>query len=198
MMPLHHSLGHFCRMSSLRSSDLAVEYPKNDKHALGCTLDGFRLLWLWRCWLFHCKDGCLVVPIDPSHVPSDDPQHEGWVIQDTLKISTDFSMEFLLIRGQQPGHELIAMLCVFKSDIRITCTDLMLASSDVLPTHCHTRQIMSKVSVADLQSLMFVLFSSLQSMIKCARACGHKNSQSTAHDVHRKTPLSTLPDDGYC
>ena len=44
---------------------------------------GFAFFGCGDIGLFHCEDGCLVVPIDPSHIPSDDPRHEGWVIQDT-------------------------------------------------------------------------------------------------------------------
>ena len=50
--------------------------------------------------------GLQVVPVDPSLIPSDDPRHEGWIIQGSLtEILTDLGMEFLLIRDMQPGHK---------------------------------------------------------------------------------------------
>ena len=59
---------------------------KHDEHALGRTVALPRLLRSWGSWalplrrLFSLK----IIPIDPTLVPSDDPRHEGWVIQGTL------------------------------------------------------------------------------------------------------------------
>ena len=75
--------------------------------------------------LFHCEDCCLVsgiIPVDPTLVPSDDPRHEGWVIQGMLtKLLTNCNTVLFLFGGQKPGHE----LCSNVVHVQIKCENCL-------------------------------------------------------------------------
>ena len=83
---------------------------KHDEHALGRAVALPRLLWSWGSWALPLRRLLFslgFVPVDPTLVPSDDPRHEGWVIQGTLtKLLTNCNTVLFLCGGQKPGHEL--------------------------------------------------------------------------------------------
>ena len=60
---------------------------KQDEHALGRNAALPRLLWSWGSWALPLRTLLFslgIISIDPTLVPSDEPRHEGWVIQGTL------------------------------------------------------------------------------------------------------------------
>ena len=68
-----------------------VHYPSNvekhDEHALGRASALPRLLRSWGSWVLSLRRLLFslgIITVDPTLVPSDDPRHEGWVIQGTL------------------------------------------------------------------------------------------------------------------
>ena len=180
--------------------------------------------------------GIRVLPVDPCLIPSDDPRHEGWVIQSTLmEILTDFGTKFLLIGGQKPGHELCSnavhdqirryncLYCsvwhmhdgsnvisgsptilmhkslncfeIFGGLLNFVIIQWCSAALEVFvpfetpwPTfHCSIAIHMTK----HVKSLSYRIWCSLTTLVcspwwirKCARARGHWNSRSVAHDVY--------------
>ena len=83
---------------------------KHDKHAFGPAAALPRLLRSWGSWALPFRRLLFslgIIPVDPTLVPSDDPRHEGWVIQGTLtKLLTNCNTVLFLFGGQKPGHEL--------------------------------------------------------------------------------------------
>ena len=98
---------------------------KQDEHALGRAAALPRLLWSWGSWALPLRRLLFslgIIPVDPTLVPSDDPQHEGWVIQSTLtKLLTNCNTVVFLFRGQKPGHE----LCSNTVHVQITCENCL-------------------------------------------------------------------------
>jgi hypothetical protein len=63
---------------------------KHDEHALGRAAALPRLLQSWRSWALPSRRlffSLGIIPIDPTLIPSDDPRHEGWIIQGMLQSS---------------------------------------------------------------------------------------------------------------
>lgn len=58
----------------------SANVDENNEHALGHSVDLLHFLQSCKDWL----SGLLVISIDPSLIPGDDPQHEGWVILGSL------------------------------------------------------------------------------------------------------------------
>ena len=83
---------------------------KHDEHALGRAAALPRLLRSWGSRalpLLRLLFSLGIIPIDPTLVPSDDPRHEGWVIQGTLtKLLTNCNTVLFLFGSQKPGYEL--------------------------------------------------------------------------------------------
>jgi len=83
---------------------------KHDEHALGCTAALPRLLHHWGSWALPLRRLLFslgIIPVYPTLVPSDDPRHEGWVIQGTLtNLLTNCNTVLFLFGGQKPGHKL--------------------------------------------------------------------------------------------
>jgi len=83
---------------------------KHDENALGRAAALPRLLRSWGSWALPLRRllfSLVIIPIDPTLVPSDDLRHEGWVIHGTLtKPLTNCNTVPFLFRGQKPGYEL--------------------------------------------------------------------------------------------
>ena len=71
-----------------------------------------RLLRSWGSWTLPLRRLLFslgIIPVDPTLVPSNNPLHEGWVIQGTLtKLFTNCNTVLFLFGGQKPGHELFS------------------------------------------------------------------------------------------
>ena len=92
---------------------------KHEEHALGRAAALPRLLRSWGSWALSSRRlfSLRIITIDPTLVPSDDPRHEGWVIQGMLtKLLTNCNMVLFQLRGQKPGHE----LCSNAVNVQIT------------------------------------------------------------------------------
>jgi len=87
-----------------------LNVEKHDEHALGRAAALPCLLRSWGSWALPLRRLLFslgIIPVDPTLIPSDDPRHEGWVIQGTLtKLLTNCNPVFFLFGGQKPGHEL--------------------------------------------------------------------------------------------
>jgi len=83
---------------------------KHDEHALGRAAVLPCLLRSWGSWVLPLRRLLFslgIIPIDPTLIPIDDPQHEEWVIHGTLiKLLTNCNMVLFLFEGQKPGYEL--------------------------------------------------------------------------------------------
>jgi len=83
---------------------------KHDEHAFDRTAALPRLLRSWGFWALPLRRLLFtlgIIPVDPTLIPSNNPRHEGWVIQGTLtKLFTNFNTVLFLFGGQKPGHEL--------------------------------------------------------------------------------------------
>ena len=106
-----------------------VHNPSNvekHEHTLGRAAALPRLLRSWGSWALPSRRlsfSLRIIPIDPTLVPSDNPRHEGWVIQGTLmKLLTNCNtVLFLLGGGQKPGHK----LCSYALHVQITCENCL-------------------------------------------------------------------------
>ena len=78
------------------------------------------LLRSWGSWALPLRRMLFslgIIHVDPTLVLSDDPRHEGWVIQGTLtKLLTNCNTVLFLFGGQKPGHE----LCCNAVNVQIT------------------------------------------------------------------------------
>ena len=97
-----------------------------DEHALGRAAALPRLLWSWGSWALPLRSMFFslgIITIDPTLVPSDEPRHEGWVIQGTLtKLLTNCNTVLFLFGDRSLGMNFAAMRCMFKSHVRIVCS----------------------------------------------------------------------------
>jgi len=125
-----------------------------DEHALGRAAALPRLLWSWGSWALPLRSMFFslgIITIDPTLVPSDEPRHEGWVIQDTLtKLLTNCNTVLFLFRVISLGTNFAATRCMFKSHVRIVCSvpydTLIIAAMSLMVirrSSCTSRQIVS-------------------------------------------------------
>jgi len=101
---------------------------KHDEHALGHAAALPHLLRSWGSWTLPLQRLLFslgIIPVDPTLVPSDDPRHEGWVIQGMLtKLLTICNMVLFLFVGQKPGHKLCRNVVHVQITREIVCTGL--------------------------------------------------------------------------
>jgi len=99
---------------------------KHDEHALGRAVALSCLLQSCGSWALPLQRllfSLRIIPTDPTLVPTDDPQHEGWVIQGTLtKLLTNCNMVLFCSAVRSLGTNFAATRCMFKSHVRIVCT----------------------------------------------------------------------------
>jgi len=81
---------------------------KHDEDAQGRAAALPRLLRCWGSWVLPLRRLLFslgIILVDPTLVPTDDPRHEGWVIQGTLtKLLTNYNTVLFLFGGQKPGQ----------------------------------------------------------------------------------------------
>ena len=165
-------------------NEFTVYNPRMSKKSMSMFL-----FTLWTCLAFfgrgdvgllHCED-CCSIPVDPRLDSSDDPRHQGWVIQGTLmEILTNFGTEFLLIGVKSQSTNFAALQCMFKSDVRIACTvpcdtSMMAAMSlmDLRRSSCISRRVVCTFSGVELvEDCSMSLSSDVLLLLK--RAC-HSN-----------------------
>jgi len=99
-----------------------------DDHALGRAAALPRLLRSWGSWALPLRRLLFslgIIPVDPTLVPNAEPQHEGWVIQDTLtKLLINCNTVLFLFGVRSLGTNFAATRCMFKSHVRIVCSVL--------------------------------------------------------------------------
>jgi len=82
-----------------------LKVKKHNEHALGRAAALPRLLRSWGSWVLPLRRLLFslgIIPIDPTLVPSDDPQHEGWVIHGALtKLLTNCNTVLFLFGGSE-------------------------------------------------------------------------------------------------
>jgi len=98
---------------------------KHNEHAFERAAALPRLLRSWGSWTLPLRILLFslgIIPVDPTLVPSNNPRHEGWVIQGTLtKIFTNCNMVLFLFGGQKPGHK----LCSNAVHVKIACENCL-------------------------------------------------------------------------
>ena len=160
---------------------------KHDEHVLGRAAALPRLHRSWGSWALPLRRLLFslgIKPVDPTLVPSDDPRHEGWVIQVTLtKLLTNCNTVVCLFGGQKPGHELCsnAVHVEITGENSLHCSDDTLTISamslmDLRRSLCTSRRIVSTFLGAELVEVRPVLSSSSSDVLPLLkRACHSKH-----------------------
>jgi len=157
---------------------------KQEEHYLGRAAALPRLLRSWgssalplRRLLFSLG----IIPVDPTLVPSDEPRHEGWVIQDTLtKHFTNCNTVLFLFGARSLGTNFAATRCMVKSHVRIVYSvrydTLTIAAMSLLVlrrSSCTSRRIVSTFLGAELVEFRPELSSSSSDVLPLLKSACH-------------------------
>jgi len=139
--------------------------------------------------LFHCEDlfSLGIISVDPTLVPSDEPRHEGWVIQGKLtKLLTNCNTVLFLFRVRSLGTNFAATRCMFKSHVRIICSvpydTLMIAAMSLMVlrrSSCTSRRTVSTFLGVELVEVRPDLSSSSSDVLTLLRRASLETPRTT-------------------